>query len=100
MNVNKMLAVGGHMSIKSYVAFASVSFGFFIAIWAGLSLSGAVPAYFLPSPAAVVQSVWLILTSPSALADIGISFYRVMTGFAISAAIAIPLGVLVGTFKP
>ena len=42
-------------------------------------------------------SIWF--SDDDLLSDIGISFFRVVVGWALSALIAIPLGLLIGTFR-
>src|SRR5206468_1046829 len=84
----------------AYLAIALVSFLGFLTVWFSLSYSAIVPAYFLPSPIAVVRALWELLTKRDLLGDVAISFYRVMVGFVLSAVLAIPVGLLVGSFRP
>src|SRR5213075_2121055 len=47
-----------------------------------------------------LQEGWEPLTSHGFLFDIGMTVWRVLGGFVIAAAIALPLGVLMGAYKP
>lgn len=67
-------------------------------MWTILSNSGLVQPLFLPSPAkvwAAGQSLWV---SGDLLKDTGYSLFRVSIGFLMAAIIAIPVGVLMGSF--
>lgn len=55
---------------------------------------------FLPSPLEVLQRLLLWGREDDLLGDILISCWRVVAGFALSAVIALPLGLLIGTFRP
>ncbi|MDE2077565.1 MAG: ABC transporter permease [Burkholderiales bacterium] len=66
--------------------------------WLATSVNGA-DAVFLPSPAKVwarAQDWW---GDGGLTGDIAISVYRVVGGFALSAVIALPLGLMIGTFR-
>jgi NitT/TauT family transport system permease protein len=54
-------------------------------IWAVISYAGLTPAMFLPTPTAVLQAGWKMLTENNLLADIAISCWRVLAGFVVSA---------------
>lgn len=68
--------------------------------WAALSASGWVDPIFLPGPLEVFQRMWTWLLDDDLLGDAAISMYRVTAGFALSAAFALPLGLLIGAFRP
>lgn len=72
---------------------------FFIA-WAAVTFGGLVSKTFLADPLTMVQSGWTLLTEHGFLHDIGMTVWRVVGGFLIAAAIAVPLGVLMGAYKP
>jgi len=48
----------------------------------------------------MLQSGWTLLTQHGFIADIGMTVWRVVGGFLIAAAFAVPLGVLMGAYKP
>src|SRR6202043_2661862 len=43
---------------------------------------------------------WLLLTRHGFLADIGVTIWRVLGGFVLAALVAVPLGILMGAYKP
>lgn len=77
-----------------------VGLGAFVAVWAFLSYSGRVSDYFLPSPTAVLSEWARLVTEGEFLVDVWASARRILLGFALSAALAVPLGVLMGSFRP
>jgi NitT/TauT family transport system permease protein len=75
------------------------AFLFVLAVWIFTTGLGLVHPQFLPSPLAVV-SAWIRLIKDSGyLADIGISVTRVWVAFLVSAIMAIPLGVLMSSYR-
>jgi NitT/TauT family transport system permease protein len=54
---------------------------------------------FLPGPADVAHRIGLWFNDDDLLGDVRISIYRVVAGWALSALIALPLGLLIGTYR-
>ena len=75
-------------------------FVLFVLVWAGFTLGGFVSPTFLASPVTMVQEGWLLFTEYNFLYDIGMTVWRVMGGFILATAIAVPLGIAMGAYKP
>jgi NitT/TauT family transport system permease protein len=75
-------------------------FVLFLAAWAFATLGGFVSRTFLADPITMVQDGWTLLTRFGFAYDIGMTIWRVVGGFVLAAAIAVPLGILMGAFKP
>jgi NitT/TauT family transport system permease protein len=75
-------------------------FVLFFAAWGYATLGGYVSKTFLASPLTMVEEGWLLITRHGFLADIAITIWRVLGGFALAALIAVPIGVLMGAYKP
>ena len=75
-------------------------FVLFVLVWAGFTLGGFVSPTFLASPVTMVQEGWLLFTEYNFLHDIGMTVWRVMGGFILATAIAVPLGIAMGAYKP
>jgi NitT/TauT family transport system permease protein len=75
-------------------------FVLFFAAWAFATFGGFVSKTFLADPITMLKSGWVLLTEHGFLADIGITVWRVLGGFLIAAAIGVPLGILMGAYKP
>ena len=69
------------------------------ALWALLSQLEVVDPVFLPGPRAVVAAAGACLGDANLWLDIRASFLRVTAGFALAAAIGIPVGIAIGAFR-
>lgn len=67
-----------------------------IAVWAFLSGTGRVNDLLLPGPSAVLKAGVALALDGTLLTDITASLGRVVAGFLVALAIAIPLGILMG----
>jgi NitT/TauT family transport system permease protein len=67
--------------------------------WAALSASGLVNPVFLPGPLSVLARIGTWYSNDDLLGDIWISTVRVVSGWALSALIALPLGLFIGTYR-
>ncbi len=75
-------------------------FAAFVALWSGVTLGGFVSPTFLADPFAMAREGWLLLVRYGFLHDIGMTVWRVVGGFVLAAVVAVPLGVLMGAYKP
>lgn len=81
----------------TYNALGVISVVAGVLIWWGLSLLKGVG---LPSPGDVAVKFVDILADGTLLPNIGTSLTRVLVGFAIGSGLAIPLGFLMGWYRP
>jgi NitT/TauT family transport system permease protein len=75
-------------------------FVLFFALWAAVTLGGLVSKTFLADPLTMVASGWRLLAEQGFAKDIGMTVWRVLGGFLIAVAFALPLGIAMGTYKP
>jgi NitT/TauT family transport system permease protein len=75
-------------------------FVLFVALWSLATFGGFVQKTFLADPITMVRSGWTLLAEHGFASDIGVTVWRVVGGFLIAAAIALPLGVAMGAYKP
>ncbi len=75
-------------------------FVLFVAVWAAATFGGFVSKTFLADPLTMLRSGWTLLTEMGFAYDIGMTVWRVLGGFVIAAVFALPLGVLMGAYKP
>ena len=68
------------------------------ALWAVLASTDLVNEVFLPPILAVWRSLAVLFAEGNYIADVWISIYRVMAAFAVSALLAIPLGLFAGRY--
>ncbi|NMJ43875.1 ABC transporter permease [Roseomonas sp. JC162] len=88
------------VSAGARVVLGAGFFVMFVALWAVATYSGWVPPLFLASPGKTLLAGWSLLTEFGFAGDIAITVFRVVGGFLIAAAIGVPLGLLMGAFKP
>ena len=69
-----------------------------IALWILISRYSGIDSIFLPSPNDVIEAFNRLWTKGYLTQDIVASFTRVSLGFLLSAIVAVPLGILMGTF--
>ncbi len=88
--------VGGPARVVLGISFFVV----FFAAWAAATLSGLVPAIFLADPFTMAVDGWTLIVKFGFARDIGVTVWRVVGGFALAAAVAVPLGIAMGAYKP
>ncbi|MDQ2731443.1 MAG: ABC transporter permease, partial [Armatimonadota bacterium] len=91
--------LGEDLPRSQYAAIAAASFILPFILWCILSYAGLVSKLILPTPSAVVVATYNLLKDGTLLPDIGISVFRIATGFLLSAILAIPTGILIGSYK-
>ena len=74
-------------------------FVFVMTAWVIVTAAGLVRPQFLPSPLAVWQALVGLFGNAGYLYDIGISMMRVWVAFLASAVVAIPLGILISSYR-
>jgi NitT/TauT family transport system permease protein len=72
----------------------------FLGVWCVLSYADIIPTVILPSPTEVLRAFPVLHFEEALVRSAGWSLYRVGMGFLLSALVAIPLGLLMGTFPP
>lgn len=70
-----------------------------IIIWEIVARAGLVAPQFLPSPSAVVTAMWSMITTQGLLWHALVSSVRVWAAFIIAAAMAIPIGILMSSYR-
>jgi NitT/TauT family transport system permease protein len=78
------------------LAFAGMSA--FLAVWCVLSYGGLIDRIILPAPTDVLAAFPVLHFEEALVRSAGYSLYRVTMGFVLSGLVAIPLGILMGTF--
>ena len=81
----------------------ALGLGFFVlffAAWGFFTLGGYVSKTFLADPITMVRDGWVLFTRFDFLTDIGMTVWRVVGGFALATVVAVPLGILMGAYKP
>ena len=98
-NRAKAFRIGGRLSRTAYLSIAVGVFVALGALWWLASATGVVKPIFLPGPQEVWARMVALAQNGTLWSDAGISMYRMLAGFAIASAMAIPIGILIGCFK-
>jgi NitT/TauT family transport system permease protein len=85
---------------RQRIAYGFAFFVMFVAVWAWATFGGYVSKTFLANPLTMVNEGWELVVKHGFLFDIGMTIWRVVGGFVLGAIIAVPLGVLMGAYKP
>jgi NitT/TauT family transport system permease protein len=94
-----LVAFRGQTSHAVDLYVGALSFVVLIALWwlaAALELA---PPQYLPSPGAVLGALYRLFAEYDFTWDIAVSVFRVWVAFLISAAMAIPLGILMSSYR-
>lgn len=85
--------------LDPYAALSVASVVAVLAAWYMVTATGLVSTLFLPSPRTVVLEGARLLRSGDLISSALASLRRVLVGYAIAAAVAIPVGILMGTSR-
>jgi NitT/TauT family transport system permease protein len=95
----KWLAVRGEIPRWAGKALFALSFILLFLGWWWLSSRPWINPVFIPSPARVWEAARGFLGDENLWVDVKVSVWRVTAGFLLSAVLAIPVGVFMGSFK-
>jgi len=70
-----------------------------LVIWEVVARSNLVAPQFLPAPSAVLSAIWTMTASQSLMWHAAVSTLRVLLAFAIAAVMAIPIGILMSSYR-
>lgn len=93
-------SIAGRLSRRQYWAFAALGLATPLLLWTLATSIDWVDPVFLPSPLHVLTRFWQWLIEDDLVGDMTISIYRVLAGFVLSAVLALPIGLLIGAFRP
>jgi NitT/TauT family transport system permease protein len=88
------------VSATARVLLGVAFFVLFVAAWWLATAAGLVSPTFLASPWQMAREGWLLLAEYGFGVDIGVTVWRVLGGFVLAAAVAVPLGIAMGAYKP
>ena len=70
-----------------------------VLVWEGIVDLGLTNKLFLPAPSAVLATLWKMASTGDLFYQAGISTLRVWTAFLLSALMAIPIGILMSSYR-
>ncbi|MGH6719318.1 MAG: ABC transporter permease [Alphaproteobacteria bacterium] len=99
MALRELFAFRGRTSHQTDWLLAAIAFAGFLALWYAIAYFGILSQRFLPLPTAVVEALWRMSVEGDFISDIRVSIQRVMIAFALSVVMALPLGILMSTYR-
>ena len=95
----RLFALGGRISGSEFLGVAAIVFVVLALVWTAATAAGIIRPLFLPSPGQVLSRLAELWNSGQLRADISVSIYRITFGFLISTLFALPIGVLIGSYR-
>lgn len=83
----------------SLMMISTLSVVVFVTVWELATRLNFIDSIFLPSPSSVLERARITLENGTLIANVLASTRRVMVGFLMAAAVAIPLGLVLGTSR-
>lgn len=96
---SQLFALGGRISGGTFLGVAAAVFVVLALAWYAATVGAFIPPLFLPAPGQVLSRLNELWQNGKLGADISISIYRITLGFLISTVIALPIGVLIGSYR-
>ncbi len=97
--MSDLFAIRKEVSRRARLLLAFASWALLVGVWFGLTYWNVLPAFSLPRPAGVLRALARLWTEYDLLGNVFKSWWRIGQAFLWSAAIAIPLGVLMSSFR-
>ncbi|MGO3210828.1 ABC transporter permease [Brachybacterium sp. AOP42-C2-15] len=91
--------IGRPISRSAYLAVATATFLASLGLWWLLSAIGVVEEQFLPAPPRVLATLLEQADSGELWTDLAASTFRIAVGYLLATILAIPLGILAGSFR-
>ena len=82
------------------IVLGAAFFVVFFAAWAIATFGGFIDGMFLKDPVYTLKIGYDLFAEFGFIKDMGITIWRVVGGFILAAVIAVPLGILMGAYKP
>lgn len=95
----RLFRIGARIGRVGFIAIAASVFLILVAAWAAATRAGLIGPLFLPSPGAVWLRMVSLAANGTLWQDAGVSLYRILVGFLMASAMAIPIGVVIGSYR-
>jgi len=95
----RLFEIRKEISPRTRIVLAFVSWGLVVTAWFALTHWEILPAFSLPKPAGVVSAIGRLWQEYNLLGNVVMSWWRIAQAFLWCAVIAIPLGLLMASFR-
>ena len=93
-----LLSIRKPSSPRARLSLALLSWGLFLLVWVGLTFWDILPPFSLPRPSGVLRALVRLWGEYDLLGNVLESWWRIAQAFLWSAAVAIPLGLVMASF--
>lgn len=97
--MNPLFSFRGRPSAAVEILCGAVFAVALVAVWEGAARAGWIAPTFLPSPSRVAAAAWNMVTAQHLLWHAGVSTLRVWFAFLIATAMAVPIGILMSSYR-
>ena len=97
--MRELLTFRGKASARTEIAVGAIMAVALLLLWEAVARAQLVAPQFLPSPTSVIAAMWSMFTTQSLLWHTAVSTLRVWIAFLIAAAMAIPIGILMSSYR-
>jgi len=97
--IRELFVFRGRASPAVEIAIGTLAVVLIVAVWELTARIGLVAPQFLPSPSHVVAALWTMFASEHLLWHAAVSTWRVWLAFLIAAVMAIPIGILMSSYR-
>jgi NitT/TauT family transport system permease protein len=94
-----LFAFRGKASLRAEILLGVAAAAAVLALWEGVARAGLVQPQFLPAPSRVLQALWTMITDQKLLWHALVSTLRVWVAFLLAAVMAIPIGILMSSYR-
>jgi len=98
-NLSDLLTIRKEISPRARLALAFLSWGIVVLVWFGLTNWEILPPFSLPKPMGVIRAFGKLWTEYDLLGNVVESWWRIAQAFFWCAIVAIPLGILMASFR-
>jgi NitT/TauT family transport system permease protein len=96
---NRWLEFKKPIPLRSTILLGVAAWLAFFGLWESAVVFGWVNKLFMPPPETVLSGLYKLFAENDFATDVGISVLRIVVSFSFACAIAVPLGILMGSFK-
>ena len=89
----------GKASVRAEIFLGVAAAAAVLGIWEAVARAGLIQPQFLPAPSKVMQALWTMATQQNLLWHALISTLRVWVAFLLAAVMAIPIGILMSSYR-
>jgi NitT/TauT family transport system permease protein len=89
----------GKSSVRAEITIGIATAAGLVLLWEIVARAGLIQPMFLPAPSRIVTAMWTMFASQHLLWHAGVSTLRVWAAFLLAAAMSVPIGILMSSYR-